>query len=327
MAVRNLNENVVRGEKGKDSWSHRNDKKGFRAGGPPSAAGGPGSGNYDHKGAAAIASPVRLSDKDLEAKFRGELQQDWEGSKQAYRKKNGNLISADEAKEMSPDFLADRSRSMAVHEPVSDMMKEIYAEDIKKPPAEGHSNSVVFTAGAPGAGKTTALNNVPKLQALASKAHLVYDMTMADPDSGSKKIDMARAAGKGVSIIYTHRDPVEAFRNGILKRATSQEKEFGSGRIIPIDEAAGQYAKIQKSLATLRDRYKDDPMVTISSIDNSRGAGKAREVPFEDIPKITDSREQLMVKMKKAADEEYLAGHISKHVYESAIRPSTGTHS
>ena len=69
----------------------------------------------------------------------------------------GQILSADIVRELSPDYLADRTLSNAVHEPSSGFIKRLYAERLAEAPGPGQDAVVMFTAGGTGAGKSVSL--------------------------------------------------------------------------------------------------------------------------------------------------------------------------
>jgi hypothetical protein len=297
------------------------------------AAGGPGSGCHGpncgrpSKGASAIPKsefPLTAKQKLMEGRFRRQIGGNLEQAKAKYRHDFGNVLNADNAKELSEDYLKDRSHgAAAVHEPASYLIKELYKEELAKPAKAGKENDVVFTAGGAGAGKTTGLADIPSLQRVQDRAHIVYDGTLRPASSAIKKIDQALAAGKQATVIYVHRDPEGAFRDGVLSRADRQEKQYGSGRTVMLDEFAAQHASIQDSMKQVADRYKGNPNFHMHVIDNSRGKGNAVMSNLNDLPKNA-SADVLKSKLKGVLDEAYKNGNISRTVYKATLGSGAG---
>ena len=122
----------------------------------------------------------------------------------------GKILNTDIARELSPHYLSDRTKSANVHEPSSQFIKQVYADKLSNPTPKGMDNTVVFTAGGTGAGKTTALEAVKNISESVKRAEMVYDTNMNKFETSDKKIQQALRANRKVSIIYTYRDPVEA---------------------------------------------------------------------------------------------------------------------
>jgi len=251
---------------------------------------------------------------EVQDKFAKQLTSDWEGAKQEYTKRFGSkLINIDEARELSPDYEKERSLAPAVQGPASDLVKAIYADRLADPST---GKSVCFTAGGPGSGKSSGIESVKKLKKLTDRAGIVYDGVFDKFGSATQKIDQALEAGKTAKVMFVYRDPAEAFRNGILKRAARMEQEKGTGRIVPAAYAAMVYSRVQEAQKDVRNHYADNPNVKFYAVDNSRGPGQAKSVNLEDLPGQNVTKEELAEKFNKIADEEYAAGRISKKIWE-----------
>jgi len=108
--------------------------------------------------------------------------------------KSGKVINTDVAREMSPEYREDRTRSADVHEPSSQFMKKLFAEKLANPTPLGMDNTVVFSAGGTGAGKTTALDVLEKVDPALARAEMIYDTNMNKFESADKKIKQALEA-------------------------------------------------------------------------------------------------------------------------------------
>jgi len=225
----------------------------------------------------------------------------------------GKILNTDIARELSPHYLSDRTKSANVHEPSSQFIKQIYADKLSNPTPKGMDNTVVFTAGGTGAGKTTALEAVKNISESVKRAEMVYDTNMNKFESSDKKIQQALRANRKVSIIYTYRDPVEALENGALKRATRQEKEFGTGRTVPIGEHLKTHIGALKTISELQEKYKKHPRVKIQVIDNSRGAGKSAVSSLDKLPKLNENEVQR--RLYDTLERARRSGAISESTY------------
>lgn len=261
------------------------------------------------------AGNLSPEDSIIEDRFANQVGGDYEGAKDAYAQleesKNGRVINTDTARELSSDYLADRTKSAAVHEPASWLTKQMYAEALASPPEEGRQPNVLFTAGGTGAGKSSSLREA--LGAFADQAQVIYDTNMNGTESAKGKIDQALAAGKGVNIIYTFRDPAEALTRGALPRAMRQEAKHGSGRTVPLAEHVKTHVGSNKTILELARHYKGNPMVDIRVVDNTQGKGNAKVIPLSKLPKLAENtvREQVTQALEQAHER----GEISESVY------------
>ena len=172
---------------------------------------------------------------------------------------------------------------------------------------------MLFTAGGTGAGKSTAIKNIEGVQSLASAAHIVYDTNMNTFSSADKKIQQALDANHEVHIALVQRDPTDALVNGALPRAMKQEAKFGSGRTVPLDEHLKTHIGAPVVVKRLAEKYKNDPRVQFTAIDNSHGLGNAKVIPLDkvSIPDHNSTEKALSVALEK----EYGEGRLSKAVY------------
>jgi len=203
--------------------------------------------------------------------------------------KAGRIINTDVAREMSPQYREDRTRSADVHEPSSKFMKRLFADKLSQPTPKGMDNTVVFSAGGTGAGKTTALTVLEKIDPALAKAEMIYDTNMNKFSTADQKIKQALEAKRKVRIIYTYRDPAEALEHGALARATRMEKEKGSGRTVPIGEHLKTHMGSRQVIEELQKKYAKNRRVSIQIVDNSLGKGKARASQLDKLPKLEEN--------------------------------------
>lgn len=235
----------------------------------------------------------------------------------------GRVLNTDIARELSPDYLADRTRSAPVHEPASDFVKRLYAEKLAEPTPESMDPIVQFTAGGTGAGKTTGLGEA--LAKSGENPEIIYDTNMNTLGSAEQKIQQALDAGRKVKILYTYREPVDALVNGALPRAERQSGTFGSGRTVPVSEHAKTHVGVRGVMDALAAKYKGDDRVQIEVYDNSHGRGNGRLAALEDIPRINENG--LHERLNAALEEEHRAGRISDQTragFRAAGRESVG---
>lgn len=225
----------------------------------------------------------------------------------------GKVLNTDIARELSPDYLLDRTRSAAVHEPASTFIKRLFAEKLAQEPGNGEDKTVTFTAGGTGAGKTSGIEGVPELRALRDQSHVVYDTNMNKFGSADAKIQQALGAGHKVNVVYTYRDPVEALVNGALPRAERQREQFGTGRTVPLAEHYKTHVGAYLTVRKLAEKYRDNPGVDIYALDNSRGKGQQQLTDLNKLHVPSDT--SLRVALSRALRQEYDSGRISEATY------------
>ena len=255
---------------------------------------------------------------EVEEAYFDRLKNDYSNLKNEYaalkETKGGRILNTDEARELSPDYRADRTRSADVHEPSSELVKKIYEEKLSQPVPPGNEKTVIFTAGGTGAGKTTGLRAAEEVNEEVQKAQIVYDTNMSSFASADKKIQQALKANRDVHIIYTYRDPIDALENGALERASRMEREMGTGRTVPLKEHLKTHVGARKVMEQLQEKYKNTPEFTLTVIDNSLGKNNAAFTTLDKLPRLEDNR--LEKGLSDALENAYRTGKISRAIYE-----------
>lgn len=222
---------------------------------------------------------------------------------------NGKVLDADIARELSPEYRADRSRASEVHEAVGNFIDKLYAKRIEE---IGPNGVVAFMAGGGGAGKSSVQRFLgDRLNA----ADIVYDGTMSSYDSAKRRVQLALDAGHGVLISYVYRDPSEAVKNGVFPRAMK------TGRTVPVAALVKGHAGSSEAIRKLQETFGDDPAFEIVAIDNSRGPNKAEVAPLASIPRV--NVEGLKERLIDVTNEEYEAGRISGIISRTTLEGYT----
>jgi len=180
----------------------------------------------------------------------------------------GRIISVDEARDLFPDYSASADarsvNAIAVQEPASLVTKRVLAEELVKPPS-GPDAFVLFTGGGTGSGKTSGLKSVPELRERMDSADVVYDANLQDASLARAQIERTLASGRKAEVVYTIADPVVAWRDGTLVRASSED----NGRAIPSDVHAATHIGAAKAALELAAEYDGSPDVKVSLLYNS----------------------------------------------------------
>lgn len=226
----------------------------------------------------------------------------------------GKILNTDLARELSADYRADRTRSAAVHEPASYLVKQMYERRLAVP-AEPNER-VIFSGGGTGAGKTTGFEAAAKVDPTLRDAKIIYDTNLNGLESSVKKIDQALASGRDVDILFTYREPVDALKSGALPRAMRM------GRTVPIAEHAKTHVGSLDTLRELQQRYAENERVTIRVLDNNHGKGGARLSSVEALPRLDYNT--VLGDLNAALESEFAAGKISRTVFEGTKAKGSG---
>jgi hypothetical protein len=248
---------------------------------------------------------------DLNAKLEQKIFSNFDGAVQEYSAlpdtKGGKLLDTDQARELSPEYRADRSLAPKVHEAASAFTQRAFEQRMAEAPDGG---LVLFMAGGGGAGKSSAEN---LLSADMDRANTILDGTLSSYDKAAKNIQLALDNNQSVRIVYVYREPVEAMRNGVLTRAMKR------GRTVTLDAVVKGHAGSSEVVRKLQDAFGDNPNFLIKVIDNSRGPDGAVVSSLDAVPVV--SRQGLKEKLQNATDEEFKAGRISDVVHKATTAP------
>lgn len=235
----------------------------------------------------------------VEAKVGQDLDSNYQQRKEEYESQFGNVLDADNARQMSEDYQANpEGLSDAVQRPTSAFLLRVYKDKLQEPAPEGKKNMVSFTAGGPGVGKSTFLSKNP------NDAQIIYDTNMANPQISKNQINRALNAGKDVEVNYVFRDPLEAFEEGVIPRAER------TGRTIPISQYADIHLESQKTVQQLLGDYAGNDRVKINLIDNT-GTQSQPVASVEELKMVPYTREELINNLSTINDKMLADGKIT----------------
>ncbi|AXQ30429.1 hypothetical protein D0B54_17875 [Solimonas sp. K1W22B-7] len=163
---------------------------------------------------------------------------------------NSNYFSADIAKELFPEYAENREARMAnssLVQAASIRIKEEAFRRLCEQAPDGETDRVVFMAGGTGAGKST----------LSPRTGVVYDGNLASIRGARRKIDTVLKTGRKVLVAYVYREPLQAYRDGVLPRAQRY------GRIVPTDVHASTHVGAFTAFKALKRYFKNDDRVQV----------------------------------------------------------------
>lgn len=203
-----------------------------------------------------------------------------------------DFVSADDAKYPFPGY--DGHLAPDYHPAAKEFANQYYDELLQKNKGT-KNNTVLFTAGGTGVGKTSALRGAKyELKDFS----IVYDTNLS-AKSGIEKIQKALDAGYKVEVAYTHREAVNAFENGVIPRVKSRN------RIVPISEHVARHITALDNIQQIAKHFEDK--VNIAYIDNTGGIEDIKLSSFENLPKFNYNKEvltnTLYEKTKQAINE------------------------
>jgi hypothetical protein len=267
------------------------------------------------------AKPGELSDSDrvIETEFAEWMAANYQEAKRLYAAmkdtRGGKILNTDTARELSPAYLKDRTRSQAVHEPASWFIKQLYAEALTTELKPGERRLVVVLAGGTGAGKTTMVHRL--MPEIYEVPHVIYDTNNNSLPSANRRVDQALKKDFEVQLVYVYREPVEALTGGALPRAMGQEAKHGTGRTAPVTVHVDTHLGAREVTAQQAAYYAGDKrFAPVIVIDNSRGHGNQKVVPLREIPSFPpEVHNEIHAKAAAALEAEFANGAISESVY------------
>ena len=197
----------------------------------------------------------------------------------------GHVIDVDMVRELSPQYRADRSQAARIHRAASDLSKELFAQALARPVAQGRDPVAVFTAGGGGSGKSTAIRHLMG----EGRADVTLDGTLSKLERARQQVQAALASDRSVQIRYVYRSPAKAAQGAI-------ERAIASGRPVPVDVLAQAHANAPRVVKALAQEYAGHEKVRVLAIYNDGDSlADARLMRVEEIPDVDeqDARRQF----------------------------------
>lgn len=243
----------------------------------------------------------------LKPKYTAQIAKDYNGA--------DNVISADSAKHIIEGYKGELAP--IYHEASSDFAKTLYKEWLTERKGLGN-NTVLFTGGATGVGKSSALRTAGQV---ISDFPIVYDTNLTGTGALAK-IKAALDNGYDVVINIVHRDPVTSFVEGVLPRTAKEN------RVVSIEEHAARHAEFAKdeagnmpAVTSIEEAFKpyiEDGTLKIAHIDNTGARNQAHFSPLDAIQKFDYNN--LNGRLQQATKKALRKGEISQTQADSIAR-------
>ena len=211
-----------------------------------------------------------------------------------YKKDFKNVIDPDKVKTLDPNFKKDNSLAAAVHEPSSYLSKVLWKNALEEKAAKGDTSPTLFTAGGSGSGKSEAME-IAKSLVGAEKDALTFDSVLGNFESAVEKIQQAIDITKGnIDIIYTNA-PIETATKLNLKR----------DRTVRMKTLMDAHIKASSNIKALQEKYKDNPRVKITVVNNLGEPEDMHKGELSDVPtyEIEGMRDRIINHAKKLVAE------------------------
>lgn len=203
-----------------------------------------------------------------------------------------------------------------VHENASAVAKSAYNLLLKTEVGKG-DNTVLFTGGGTGAGKTSGLKALGK-----TDYPIIYDSNISNPISTGLRIDAALAGGYKADIVYTYNDIFSSLDNA-LNRAEKMRGTLGSGRTVPLKNHIESHINSPEAILELAQKYAGDKRVSIRVIDNSGNVPKLSSDPLAFIRSKVynkDTYGQLKKQLEEQINRRFAEGRISEGTRTGFLR-------
>lgn len=220
------------------------------------------------------------------------------------------IINSDLARELATDYSAspeNRTRfSQSTYAPASKIADGAFIKALKDAPA----GRVVFTAGSPGSGKSTAAN--------AINPSIIVDGTLANYERSKAQIAEAIASGRGVSIAYVYR-PLEESIINTLNRAISPD----GGRVVAASSLVNGYLNSRANVLRFSKEFGDDVVFRMADMTGN----KPKEMTIEEVASLPDLPvDELRQRAVNTINEWFRANQGRKGVTEELRSEALGSY-
>lgn len=232
------------------------------------------------------------------------LKSDPIGLRDIYVNQHGFELNPDEMRKMFPKYQGYNTKDF--DRAVGALTEIIYKYLLETRVSKGN-NTVFFTAGGSGSGKSRTIVNLPEKNEYA----IILDATFASKNSINKVI---QAIDKGfhVRIMYVLRDLVEAWEFGVLPRTKA------NGRVIDEAYHLDSHREARKNVLKLHSEYVHTELVEFGFLKN-QVAKELDTIQVEDLIKFTYNEREIAERIKSSTNLAYEKKELTQNQYQAII--------
>jgi len=219
--------------------------------------------------------------------------------KSQYLKENKVVMDSDIARSFFKPIGYNVLNAAKYHEAASIMTNEMWDSEITKRKGKGN-NTVLLTAGSPGAGKTTAVEIIAKDK---DQYPLIYDSTMSSKSGSIRRIESALKNGYKAEVIVVVRSAEKAWAS-VLERTASGRRH------VPLEHFLRMSGNYPKTILNLHRKYKNK--VNFIIVENMGDLKDIRKSSINTLKNYLFDKEKMKEKLKIIAKEMVKDGKIKK---------------
>lgn len=227
-----------------------------------------------------------------------------------YLQEQENVINPDLIRETFSEYKG--FNVVDFNRPTAQLKDQIYDALLESRKGQGN-NTVLFTGGGAGSGKSTAVSNF--LPQDKSQYSIVFDSTLSN-QFASREVEKAIENGYSVEFAFVVRNPKNAWAEGVLPRATEE------GRIVTEDYFVKTHERSRDQILNFYEKYKDDPNVSFSFFKNE--GEKASLISIDEVRGMEYNRSNLADDIVEATEKAYEEKRITKEQYEAIKQDREG---
>lgn len=217
-----------------------------------------------------------------------------------HKKRFGNVLNADDAATLFPEYNEDPATyRVAVHPAARWIRDERFRRALAT--CSPDKERVVFTAGGNAAGKSTAISFSGAGENFTAA---ILDSTFSNHEHALSLVKQALRAGKRISILYVNR-PLDDALAAMLNRARVE------GRLVTLHQLINSQRGAAETVRALWETFADNPDFTFHLFDNAVDGFREGGIDLAKPAHYTETRKVL----DEILDAEYRAGRIPEVVY------------